>query len=60
MNKRWYSYKEMQEYTGLCRTTLHKLSKQEPFKQCFKKVGGAVRIDGPLFDRVFSTYEYEA
>jgi predicted DNA-binding transcriptional regulator AlpA len=59
INQKWYTYKEMQERTSLSRSTLWKLSKQEPFKKCFKKVGGAVRIDGEMFDRVFNTYEIQ-
>lgn len=58
VQKKWYTVKEMQERTGLSRTTLWKMSKREPFKRCFKKVGSRlVRIDAAAFDEVLNTYE---
>lgn len=57
VEKKWFSVKEMQERTGLSRTTLWKMSKHEPFKHCFKKIGRMVRINVDAFDDVMNTYE---
>lgn len=57
MDKKYFTIKEMQEHTGLSRTTLWKLSKREPFKHCFKKLGKTIRININEFDEIFDTYE---